>query len=114
MTHDLLDTFTARFPHLATRITAAANDIAEAEALLDDATDAGLDYQHFFWVDLREIQIHVRDAQVGQWLNHLARNGYGNHLADFGKPSGNVTLHLRGNTGKRVSLVILNPATEAA
>jgi len=114
MTHDLLDTFTARFPHLATRIAAVAADITEAELLLDAATDAGLGYQHFAWVDLHEIEIHVTDAQAASWLNHLARNGYGNHLASYGKPGGHVTLHLSGNTGKRVSLVILNPMQVAA
>ena len=54
MTHDLMDVFIARFPHLATRASEAAEDIAEAEALLDDATAAGLPHVRFAWLALHE------------------------------------------------------------
>lgn len=106
---DLLDTFTARFPHLATRIAAAAQDIATAEQLLDDATAAGLGYLSFAWVDLHEVEIRVDDDLAGRWINHLARNGYRNHLASYGRAGGHVTLHLRGDHGKRASLVLVSP-----
>lgn len=111
---DLLDTFTARFPHLATRISAAADDIAEAELLLDDATDAGLGYRHFAWLALREIEIHITDAQAGSWLNYLAQRGYRDHAASAGAAGGPVSIHLRASHGRRATLVILNPTAEAA
>lgn len=113
MRHDLLDTFSGRFPHLASRIAAAAHDIADAEHLLDDATAAGLDYRHFAWIDLHEIQIHVNDPDAGAWLSHLGTIGYRNPLASYRSAGGHITAHLRHRNGKRISLVILNPEQAA-
>lgn len=114
MRHDLLDTFSARFPHLTSRIAAASADIAEAEALLDDATDAGLQYRHFCWIDLHEISIQVEDDAADRWLNHLGALGYRSRQASFSASTGSVTAHLRHASGRRIGLVILNPKPEHA
>ena len=92
MTHDLLDVFMARFPHLATRATEAAEDIAEAEALLDDATAAGLPHTRFAWLSLREVQIDIDERHAAAWLNFLARRGFRSMAAS--SKTGKVSLHL--------------------
>lgn len=92
MTHDLMDVFMTRFPHLASRATQAAEDIAAAEALLDDATDCGLEHARFTWLDLHEVQIDIAEAQAAKWLNFLARRGF-RSMAASGTP-GTVRLHL--------------------
>lgn len=94
MTHDLMDVFMTRFPHLASRATQAAEDIAAAEALLDDATDDGLEHARFTWLDLHEVQIDIAEDQAAKWLNFLARRGFRSMSASCKPGSGTVLLHL--------------------
>lgn len=94
MTHDLMDVFMERFPHLATRASEAAEDIAEAEALLDDATAAGLPHVRFAWLALHEVQIDIDEPAAAHWLNFLAGRGFRSMAASCSAGGDAVRLHL--------------------
>lgn len=94
MTHDLMDVFMQRFPHLATLASEAAEDIAEAEALLDDATAAGLPHVRFAWLALHEVQIDIDEPAAARWLNFLAGRGFRSMAASLKPADGAVMLLL--------------------
>ena len=110
MTHDLMDVFMVRFPHLATRAT---------EALLDDATDSGLPHVRFSWIDLHEVQIDIDEAAAARWLNFLAGRGFRSMAASCSAGGDAVRLHLvhPGNgleQARRICLQMPQPKRVAA
>lgn len=119
MTHDLMDGFMERFPHLATRASEAAGDIAEAEALLDDATAAGLPHVRFAWLALHEVQIDIDEPAAAHWLNFLAGRGFRSEAASCSPAGDAVRLHLvRPGNGfeqtRRICLQMPQPQRVAA
>ena len=119
MTHDLMDVFMERFPHLASRASEAAEDIAEAEALLDDATAIGLPHLRFVWMDLHEVQIDIDEPAAARWLNFLAGRGFRSMAASCSAGGDAVRLHLvRPGNGfeqaRRICLQMPQPQRVAA
>lgn len=109
MTHDLMDAFIVRFPHLASHATRVAQDIATAEELLDDATAEGLVHVRFAWLALREVQIDIDEHQAAQWLNFLSKRGFRSMVASCKPGGGAVALHLMrtGHPGEEASRICL-------
>lgn len=119
MTHDLMDVFMERFPHVAGWASEAAEDIAEAEALLDDATAAGLPHVRFAWLALHEVQIDIDEPDAARWLNFLAGRGFRSMAASGSVGGDAVRLHLvRPGNGleqaRRICLQMPQPQRVAA
>lgn len=100
---DLLDTFCAHLPHLQSRAALAAEEICEMEALLEAATDAGLEYTSAGWKALSLCFVTVPEPAAPAWINELGKAGFRARGAGCDQ-NGAITAHLVRSDGRRIDL----------